>query len=182
MLRSPCRHSSTISALNSGVKDRRGRGGFFRSMVSILDILSGAVPLMVDVRQSGGSPTHHLTAQGRPHPLPLLAHPAGICSHDRAVSRSAPITAPAPLPSSGCKGRRFKQPGHQRKELLPYHALEMELIHSRHGAPRVGGATQEPLGPVVLPELRGTSGGFRRLRYQRTSVPDGKSATRPTSS
>src|SRR5208283_2510898 len=55
MLRSPCRHSSTISALNSGVKDRRGRG-FFRSMVSILDILSGAVPLMVDVRQSGGSP------------------------------------------------------------------------------------------------------------------------------
>jgi hypothetical protein len=25
-------------------------------MVSILDILSGAVPLMVDVRQSGGSP------------------------------------------------------------------------------------------------------------------------------
>jgi len=30
--------------------------GFFRSMVSILDILSGAVPLMVDVRQTGGSP------------------------------------------------------------------------------------------------------------------------------
>jgi hypothetical protein len=25
-------------------------------MVSILDILSGAVPLMVDVRQTGGSP------------------------------------------------------------------------------------------------------------------------------
>ena len=49
MLRSPRRHSSTISALNSGVNDRRGRG-FFLSMVSILDILSGAVPLMVDVR------------------------------------------------------------------------------------------------------------------------------------
>jgi hypothetical protein len=42
--------------LNSGVNDRRGRG-FFRSMVSIVDILSGTVPLMVDVRQSGGSPT-----------------------------------------------------------------------------------------------------------------------------
>jgi hypothetical protein len=41
--------------LNSGVNDRRGRG-FFRSMVSILDILSGAVPLMVDVRQTGGRP------------------------------------------------------------------------------------------------------------------------------
>jgi hypothetical protein len=27
-------------------------------MVSILDILSGAVPLMVDVRQTGGSPGH----------------------------------------------------------------------------------------------------------------------------
>jgi hypothetical protein len=41
--------------LNSGVNDRRGRG-FFRSIVSILNILSGAVPLMVDVRQTGGSP------------------------------------------------------------------------------------------------------------------------------
>jgi len=43
--------------LNSGVNDRRGRG-FFRSIVSILNILSGAVPLMVDVRQTGGSPPH----------------------------------------------------------------------------------------------------------------------------
>ena len=33
-----------------------------------------------------------------------------------------------------------------------------------------------------LYELRGTSGGFRLLRYQRTSAPDGKSSTRPTSS
>jgi hypothetical protein len=41
--------------LNSGVNERRGRG-FFLSMVSILDILSGALPLMVDVRQTGGSP------------------------------------------------------------------------------------------------------------------------------
>jgi len=41
--------------LNSGVNERRGRG-FFLSMVSILDILSGAVPLMLDVRQTGGSP------------------------------------------------------------------------------------------------------------------------------
>jgi hypothetical protein len=47
--------SSTISALNSGVNDLRGRG-FLRSVISILDILSGAVPLMVDVRQTGGSP------------------------------------------------------------------------------------------------------------------------------
>jgi hypothetical protein len=42
------------------VNDRRGRG-LFRSMVSILDILSGAVPLMVDVRQTGGSPIGALT-------------------------------------------------------------------------------------------------------------------------
>jgi hypothetical protein len=42
--------------LNSGVNDRRRRG-FFRSMVSMMDILSpGAEPLMVNVRQSGGSP------------------------------------------------------------------------------------------------------------------------------
>ena len=56
MLRSPRLTRSTISALNSGVNDRRVRG-FFRSMVSIVNILSGALPLMVDVRQSGGSPT-----------------------------------------------------------------------------------------------------------------------------
>jgi hypothetical protein len=41
--------------LNSGVNDRRGRG-FFRSMVSMMGILSGAAPLMVDVRQNGGRP------------------------------------------------------------------------------------------------------------------------------
>src|SRR5664280_2042454 len=60
MLRSPRLQRSTISALNSGVNDRRGRG-FFRSMVSILDILSGALPLMVDVRQTGGSPLLQLS-------------------------------------------------------------------------------------------------------------------------
>jgi len=31
-------------------------------MVSILDILSGAVPLMVDVRQTGGSPGRNTAA------------------------------------------------------------------------------------------------------------------------
>ena len=65
MLRSPRRHSSTISALNSGVNERRGRG-FFLSMVSIVDILSGAVPLMLDVRQTGGSPLEDLRRRGVP--------------------------------------------------------------------------------------------------------------------
>jgi hypothetical protein len=42
--------------LNSGVNDRRRRG-CFRSMVSMMNILpSGAEPLMVNVRQTGGSP------------------------------------------------------------------------------------------------------------------------------
>jgi hypothetical protein len=49
--------------LNSGVNDRRGRG-FLRSVVSILDILSGAVPLMVDVRQTGESPMDAVTLIG----------------------------------------------------------------------------------------------------------------------
>ena len=45
-----------ISALNSGVNDRRRRG-CFRSMVSMMNILPpGAEPLMVNVRQTGGSP------------------------------------------------------------------------------------------------------------------------------
>jgi hypothetical protein len=36
------------------VKDRRGR--FVRPIVSIVDILSGATPLIADVRQTGSSP------------------------------------------------------------------------------------------------------------------------------
>jgi hypothetical protein len=54
-----------MSALNSGVNDRRGRD-FFRSTVSMIGILSGAAPLMVDVRQTGASPdraTEALLAQ-----------------------------------------------------------------------------------------------------------------------
>jgi hypothetical protein len=41
--------------LNSGVNDRRRRG-CFRPMVSMMGILSRAATLMVDVRQTGGSP------------------------------------------------------------------------------------------------------------------------------
>jgi hypothetical protein len=41
--------------LNSGVNDRRARG-FLCSMISMMDILSGAAPLMGDVRQSGSGP------------------------------------------------------------------------------------------------------------------------------
>jgi hypothetical protein len=41
--------------LNSGVNDRRARG-FFCSMVSMMNILPGAAPLILDVRQSGSGP------------------------------------------------------------------------------------------------------------------------------
>src|SRR5512133_2019146 len=57
--RSPCWHSSTISALNSGVNDRRARG-CLRSMVSMMDILPGAAPLMSGVRQTGSGPPRRL--------------------------------------------------------------------------------------------------------------------------
>ena len=43
-------------------------------------------------------------------------------------------------------------------------------------------ARQAPLGRAVPASFDGTSRRFSLLRYQRTSVPDGKSATRPTSS
>src|ERR671912_1283375 len=56
--RSPRPHSSTISALNSGVNDRRGRG-FLRSMLSMTDILPGAAPLMLGVRQTGSGPARY---------------------------------------------------------------------------------------------------------------------------
>jgi hypothetical protein len=49
------RTSATTSALNSGVNDRRRRG-FLPAIVSIVDILSGASRLMVDVRQTGSGP------------------------------------------------------------------------------------------------------------------------------
>jgi hypothetical protein len=55
IVRSPARHRSTISALNSGVNDLRARG-FFRCMVSMMGILSGASHLMVDVRQTVPTP------------------------------------------------------------------------------------------------------------------------------
>ena len=48
------RTSSTTSALNSLVNDRRRR--CCRPIVSIVDILSGAPPLIVDVRQTGSGP------------------------------------------------------------------------------------------------------------------------------
>jgi len=41
--------------LNSGANDLRVRG-FFRSMVSMMDILPEASPLMWDVRQTGSGP------------------------------------------------------------------------------------------------------------------------------
>ena len=44
------RTSSTTSALNSRLHDRRGRG-LFDAIVPILDILSGASPHLADVRQ-----------------------------------------------------------------------------------------------------------------------------------
>jgi hypothetical protein len=57
-------------------------------MVSILDILSGAVPLMVDVRQTGGSPpievssgsraTHRLSRRGF-RQLNHAIHMVAIC-------------------------------------------------------------------------------------------------------
>ncbi|UWS69839.1 GNAT family N-acetyltransferase [Streptomyces noursei] len=41
--------------MNSGVNERRGRGFFF-PLLSMVDILSGAQPLISDVRRSGSSP------------------------------------------------------------------------------------------------------------------------------
>jgi hypothetical protein len=51
----PLWHNSTISALNSGVNERRGRG-FFLPMLSVVGHPSWGEPLMIDVRQSGSGP------------------------------------------------------------------------------------------------------------------------------
>lgn len=55
--RSPRWHSSTISALNSGVNDRRGRG-LLGSMLSMTDILPGAPPLMLVSVKPGQAHCH----------------------------------------------------------------------------------------------------------------------------
>jgi hypothetical protein len=60
MDRSPCRHKPTISALNSGVNERRRRGFF--PMLSMIGHPSGGEPLMVGVRQSGSAPGRELRA------------------------------------------------------------------------------------------------------------------------
>ena len=54
--RSPRGHRSTISALNSGVNERRGCGVFRSSMVSMMDNPPGACPLIGGVRQSASTP------------------------------------------------------------------------------------------------------------------------------
>ena len=88
IVRSPRRHASTMSALNSGVNDRRARG-LFRSMVSMMGILSGAEPLMVDVRQTGASPRFVLFALTAPGSTGRMA-----TSADAAVTkRSCPLAA-----------------------------------------------------------------------------------------
>jgi hypothetical protein len=53
--RSPRWHTSTISALNSDVNERRGRCCRLRSTFSMMDILSGDKPLILDVRQRGSA-------------------------------------------------------------------------------------------------------------------------------
>ena len=55
-------HGGAEAVLNARVNDRRGR--FFRPIVSIVDILSGATPLIVDVRQTGSSPVPKLLDRG----------------------------------------------------------------------------------------------------------------------
>jgi hypothetical protein len=49
-----------MPALNSGLNEGRGRGFFSRSIVSMLDILSGATPHLVDVRQTVPTPVQGL--------------------------------------------------------------------------------------------------------------------------
>src|SRR5919106_1867992 len=65
--RSPRWHNSTTSALNSGVNDLRGRG-FLRSMLSMTDILPGAAPLMLGVRQTGSGPCPRGAVRGGSKP------------------------------------------------------------------------------------------------------------------
>jgi len=78
--------------LNSGVNDRRRRG-FFRSILSMMGILSGAAPLMVDVRQTGGSPTFVAEDLRNLGEIKLYLHvvpfscTSYLCNHTTLLSR-----------------------------------------------------------------------------------------------
>src|SRR5262249_24622406 len=69
--RSPRWHNSTISALNSGGTERRGRD-FFLAMVSMVGHPSSGEPLMLDVRQSGSGPVRRISIACSTVSLPTL--------------------------------------------------------------------------------------------------------------
>src|SRR5215207_3861779 len=99
--RSPCWHSSTISALNSGVNDRRARG-CLRSMVSMMDILPGAAPLMSGVRQTGSGPQHRQAAVAS---AALLRSPTSTSGPGGSPGSSAAMTASPWRHHTGHAGR-----------------------------------------------------------------------------
>jgi hypothetical protein len=61
-------------------------------MVSILDILSGAVPLMVDVRQTGGSPKISCMRLGIAHHFGWAVAVTASADHKVAASTVAELS------------------------------------------------------------------------------------------
>jgi hypothetical protein len=106
------RTSATFSALNSGVNDRRRRGSL-PAIVSIVDILSGATPLIADVRQTGSIPGRRPPTRPRP-------------------ARSRGARPPNRLPSFASRPRRRRlsrraEPCNRVRKLLPLLHLKERL-------------------------------------------------------
>src|SRR5436190_3175702 len=88
-----------MSALNSAVNDRRARAFLFATL-SILDILSGAPPRLVDVRQTVPTPgTRQRAAVPRsrrartpPTPVQVRGHRRAAAPHGRADLTRRPAT------------------------------------------------------------------------------------------
>ena len=96
-----------MSALNSGVNERRGRGFFFAT-VSILDILSGATPHLVDVRQTVLTPESMTTMVDPPSAPSLRSDRDGGVTGRAAGTLSMPVTSTAPN-SWTTPGQRARQ-------------------------------------------------------------------------
>lgn len=107
----PRRHSSTISALNSSVNERRGRGFFFPTRRASF---RGRKPLISDVRQSGFKPTPSRAW------LPSTAKSVP-CIERVARSRASSSFATARAQWQGGSIRREPEP------LQPSHLLRMAV-------------------------------------------------------
>jgi hypothetical protein len=149
--------------LNSGVNDRRGRG-FLRSMLSMTDILPGAAPLTLGVRQTGSGP--HVAGSTRASVPPVTCSLVAMWSQFRAnVARPGVwrwwLASPAPS--------------------LKHQILRLVHCFARSSGPILHrGATGQPLWAVDGWRMAADRGSRPHARYCSSTVLKAGSGYSPT--